>query len=523
MQQLLTYREWHVRENLFTDSVLAATAVSLDNCRFAAPVHSLNGITVWFDGELFPEKPSGPVAFARLLLGAFADDNLMPFLKAADGVFSAVIYDSVKKTIHFCSDRFGLRRLYLCTAPSGIAWSTEIKGFKAIPELDLQPAPEAVGEFLRVGHFTGSRTWFREVSLLEPASCCTWDITACRLNHSSYWNIDETVPRSGPFSINSLADELGESFRKAVKKRCGTNEKIGLGLSGGLDSRAIFAALPDRNRTVTAVTFGRPACADIRIARQVAQLRPVRHIIHEITAANWLDNRLEGIWLTDGQLNMLHMHGIERIDDLHALYDIELNGFLGDALLGGSYAGRPEGEFVNFLDRGRRFIASGLYLGELAYHTRLPFFDRDLINLTLAIPAGLRRNSQLYNRMLLREFPDYFTAIPWQKTGAPISRTSPFDKAGIFVRKGIGKLYSVLPFLSDPRNYFDYAAWIRTEPARTLFSDTLGAADAPLFNFAAPAAVRNALKTHMAGWNRADLLGRYLTVDVWLRRFSALK
>ena len=155
--------------------------------------------------------------------------------------------------------------------------------------------------------------------------------------------------------------------------------------------------------------------------------------------------------------------------------------------------------------------------GAIAYHTRLPFFDRDLIELTLAIPVRYRRDSSLYNRMLLRIFPEYFAAIPWQKTGLQISRTLPFGRPGVIARKAIGKLRRTIPLFDDHRDFTDYPSWIRSEPARSLFEETLTAADSPLCTYIDRTRVQKALRQHLGGANRAELLGRYLTLDVWLK------
>jgi asparagine synthase (glutamine-hydrolysing) len=522
MASSLVYRPYHTVSTTFTDDCIAGTSVSLAPLEFITHRYEGPRAVVWVDGERFPDTATPQISFAEELHNAFAEDTLADWLAAIDAVFAAVIYDPFNRKLHFISDRFGLRQFYLCITPAGIAWATELKAFRQIPSLQLQIDPAAVNEFLSVGHGTGCRTWYKKVELIAPAQVVEWNCTLKQLHSTTYWSPDDIPPLADPPDSPATLEKLSGAFRNAVEKRCRSGEKVGVGLSGGLDSRAIFAALPRHTEPVPAVTFGKPGCPDITIARRVAALRPSNHHVHEITTKNWLDNRIEAIRLTDGQFNMLHMHGIEHIDELHDLHDIELNGFLGDALLGGSYANHPDGEYSNFLNRGRRFIAAGLYLGSIAYHTRLPFFDRGLIELTLAIPTRFRRNSTLYNRMLLQAFPEYFSAIPWQKTGIPISRTSPLDRMAVFARKGIGKLRRTLPLLNDQREFFDYGSWIRSEPGRSFFQDTLTAADSPLFTYVDRKEVQATLARHFRGADRSEVLGRWLTVAVWLREVQTL-
>ncbi|MBN1760018.1 MAG: hypothetical protein JW863_16950 [Chitinispirillaceae bacterium] len=519
MASSLVYRPYHMIGKSFTDDCIAASSVFLSPCNHVTQLYTGHKAIVWIDGERYSDASSPTCSFSEELHDAYADGKLVPFLHSVDAIFSAVIYDPFNRQLHFISDRFGLRQLYLCVTPAGIAWATEIKAFRQIPSLNLATDHEAVDDFLSVGHFTGSRTWFREVELIDPAVLITADCHSSAIRTTTWWRPDNPPPLDDAPDSAATIERIAEVFKKAVRKRCRQGEKVGIGLSGGLDSRAIFAALPDVFEPVPAITFGRPGCPDITIARQVAALRPTNHVVHEITAGNWLNNRLEGIRLTDGQFNMLHMHGIEHINEMRNVYTIELNGFLGDALLGGAYAGHPDGEYANFLNRGRRFIGAGLYLGNLSYHTRLPFFDKDLIELTLAIPVRFRKHSSLYNKMLVHAFPEYFTTIPWQKTGLPISRNSPIDKMIAIARKGLGRLENTLPFLHDRRDFFDYGAWIRLKPARSLFQDALTAEHSPLFSFVDKSKVQTTLTNHFNGIDNSELLGRYLTVDVWLRKY----
>jgi len=215
---------------------------------------------------------------------------------------------------------------------------------------------------------------------------------------------------------------------------------------------------------------------------------------------------------------MLHMHGIEQIDSISSWYDVELNGFLGDALLGGSYARAQGGEIAQFLCRGRRMIATALTIGNLAYTTRLPFFDNDLMALTLSIPLALRRNSHIYNQMLLSEFPHYFKTIPWQKTGLPISRTGTAWDAVRFAGKCAHKAASLL-HLSGRKNYFDYASWIRSEPAWSHFRSLIGSDTAMLHSYLPKELIINALNYHERGQDCSEILCRYVTAEVWMRQF----
>ena len=519
MRQSLVYRPHYRCDRLFIDNTIAATRVHLGIVQAEEQPFSRGDVHLWFDGELYPAPSQEKITAHELLLSNYSHDNLFPFLHTIDGIFTAVIYDGKKQTLLLISDRYGLRHLYYCADNAGISWASEIKVFKHLPGQSLDVNPDRVSEFIHTGYFSGNSTWFDAVKLLEPATVLSWDIKNASLERKQYWNWGEIKPMRETIAVQAVSEALGIAFKKAVQKRCRIGERIGLGLSGGLDSRAIFASLPSFTEPIKVITFGREGCNDIHIARQVAALRPSSHCILPIGRDNWLNNRREGIWLTDGQINLLHMHGIEQIDDIRDFFDIGLNGFLGDALLGGSYGGHTDDELARYADRGRRFIAMGLSLDNIAIHTRIPFFDNDLMELTMSIPMKYRRGSFIYNRMLLETFPDFFRSIPWQKTGMPISAAGPFWETIRFIRRCYYKAQRKIASLPGNIGYTDYPFWIRGDPARTFFSDLLTSKSAMLYEYIDPNMVTAHLSRHFAGLDYTELLGRYVTLEIWMRQF----
>jgi asparagine synthase (glutamine-hydrolysing) len=365
----------------------------------------------------------------------------------------------------------------------------------------------------------GAATWFSGVELLDPATVISLDLRTSRLERVRYWTWSDLPPCAAPRDLDETACKLGDLFRRAVARRCRRGERIGISLSGGLDSRAIFAALPQFVEPVEAYTFGKRGCADIRIAQQVAALRPSHHRTCLIDPDDWLDQRVEGVWRTDGQYNLLHMHGAACAEEHRDFFDIRMNGFLGDAFLGGAYGGHPGGEIERFRNHSRRFIALGYTSGNFAYHTRIPFADNELVELTLSIPWSFRRNWSMYHRMLLTTFPDYFSTIPWEEVGLPISKTGVAAKLHALARRAARKIGGSLPFIPVTDVYTEYSAWLRRPHARGFLGRLLGRRDALLFEFVNPRTVALRLRQNDAGFDCADKLGRYLTFELWLRQF----
>jgi asparagine synthase (glutamine-hydrolysing) len=271
---------------------------------------------------------------------------------------------------------------------------------------------------------------------------------------------------------------------------------------------------------IHAFTFGKPGCDDIRLARDVARTKGASHHVIELDRQNWLVERIPAVWWSDGQFNLLHMHGVESLDQQRNYYRINLNGFLGDAVLGGSYIKPGAPALTDTVDsRGRRFIIEGPALANNFIHTRIPFFANKLMEFTCSLPMSLLAESYIYCKMLLALFPEYYTTIPWQTTGVAISCPKSVEAAFSVLRRVRGKYYRLTGQSSRSTQLFtDYAEWIRQPPACALFEDFMLLSN-PLHREYLPKLCAATLwREHVRGQDHSDQLCRILTFELWLQQ-----
>ncbi len=461
-----------------------------------------NGTQVWIDGEVFNDVGTvpGEELAAELAVGA---------PKPWNGAFSAVVYDADAGRLRFITDPYGLKYLYLRT--EGLpAWCGELRGFLRMPGPPPRLNHTCLDEILEHGYPLGGTTWFEGVELLAPGMMLTYDLESRQWTRRRYFRLEDPQPASAP-SFDETVAELGGLFRKAVARRCGGEKRVGLTLSGGLDSRAILAAMPETGTPPETLTFGKPGCADETIARAASALRGAPHAFIPLGGDGWLEARTGGVLLTDGQISILDLHDLESLPALEARMDICLNGFLGDALLGGSYLeGNGSPFLVRYLHRGRRFILQALHYGGDGVIFRLPFLDVPLLTKVLALPRHWLRGSRIYRAMLLREFPEFFRTLPWEKTGLPISAPAWRETLALKMRA----LRRRLRIGSD--GYQDYPRWLRTGSAADFLRAQLGSG--ALLRRTLPSdTLEYRLRRHFQGRDESAMLGRYLTAEIWLK------
>lgn len=555
MQCSITHYDYYRKGKMFCDEYVCATGSYINTMQGDQP-HIHSGVYVWLDGEFFNSNELREVFLecsnydtdAEILIRLYKNYSDFSFLRKIDGLYSAIIYDKNKGKVYLITDRYGLRHLYFMIYNGQLYWSSEVKSMLEIPGFGPKINNETLSEFFALGYPLENRTWFEQVELLPSGTVTTWNLKTCTLEQNQYWWWNEIKPFKGNIDENEIVEELGNRFVQAVEKR--SEGRIGLTLSGGLDSRAILAAMPKYTDFIHAVTFGKRHSADVQLARRAAYVKGAKHHTVELSGVNWIEPRFQGVWWTDGQLDLMHMHGIEAKSIIANYMDINLNGFAGDAILGGSclindrtsdivstedirklfsytstadfdvishlylkqYKTLTKPDYVFLQNRVRRFTFSGTKIGLVTTEQRKPFYDNNLIEFIYSLPDTFRYKSYIYKKMLLRYFPLFFEKIPWQKTGVPISWST--DK----VNRNLNLIQNLKS--NKTSNYTDYPAWIKQKPAKFIFEEILLNNKNALYeNFISKEKVLREWQAHINNEKVYSInLCRYLTFEIWLQQ-----
>ena len=560
MRALLKHFDFYIDDELYYDSNIYASRTHLGVINQGIQPYILNNqIYAWLEGEFYNQEELKAKYNVKsqtdneLIINIYSSTMSFDFLKDIDGYYVAVLYNKEENKVYLISDRFGYKPLHWGIVEGDLVWSSELKGFLAHAAFRPTIDQEAVKEFFGIGHLLEDRTWFQGVELVPPASVITFDIKDSKIEHRHYWSWSDIKPVNIA-DERELAEKIGQLFKESVRRRVKRNERIGISLSGGLDSRAILAAVPKECQSLNTFTFGCENCDDLKIAAKVSKIQGAKHHIFNLDANNWLAPRINGVWRTDGNLNLLHMHGIEFHDEYKEFMDINLNGFTGDLIIGGSFLDskyldkKIDTKIISNLKKYeikiksfrnwymidkidpyflcnhvRRFTNSGSISIASVLEQRKPFLDNKLIELVYGISDALRNESYIYNRMLLKMFPEYYKSIPWQKTGCPISYPSNLIKLIKFKNRAVSKLKRESQRLGfsfkESRDYTDYPAWIRQEPARSFFEKMLLNEKALYFEYIDKDKIQNYVKKHMEGKaNYHNELCLALTFELWLQQ-----
>lgn len=162
-----------------------------------------------------------------------------------DGEYLVVLVDKSTGRMVLFGDRFGALPVYYRPAKDCLVVAREAKFIGAyVGGLEFDRVGWA--EYLLTGHPWGQRTLFAGVSRppLGFVWDCRWEGGALRAEFSVGWELNLEEKFEGGRPAAAMIEDLTGLFEEAVRMRAGSpGWGLSCGLSGGLDSRAIAAAL----------------------------------------------------------------------------------------------------------------------------------------------------------------------------------------------------------------------------------------------------------------------------------------
>ena len=161
------------------------------------------------------------------------------------GDYAFAVWDAPRRRMLCARDHAGARPLYYCLTGDRVVFASDIAAVLAAPGVagDLDEA--AVATLLTRGSKPlGERTFFRAVRRLPPGHRMVVADGAARVER---WWRPEDAPALDAGDDDSLAEEFLEIYSRAVEDRLRGALRVGVHLSGGLDSSSI-AVLAARAR-----------------------------------------------------------------------------------------------------------------------------------------------------------------------------------------------------------------------------------------------------------------------------------
>lgn len=153
------------------------------------------------------------------------------------GDYAFALWDNVRRRILLARDALGQRPLHYHHTDQFLAFASMPKGLHALPEIDYVPDEERIAELLVLMPASGTRTCFRNIERIEPGHVVS--VSPTGLSRRRYWH-----PSTSPITFKRPEDydaALRDHLDQAVRCRLRGAKRVGVYLSGGIDSGAVAA------------------------------------------------------------------------------------------------------------------------------------------------------------------------------------------------------------------------------------------------------------------------------------------
>ena len=302
-----------------------------------------NGLTLLFSGECFSPAASSnrPVSAEHSNLDLdqllrLYDEKDRSFVAQMNGLFSGLLIDRQRKRALLFNDRYGIERIYCYEKDGTTFFASEAKALlRVVSELRAFD-DEGVAQFLTFGCTLGGRTLFRNLRFLPGGSLWTFDGGAsCR---KEQYFCPEEWESQPVLSEEAFELELLETLRRVLPRYVCSNSKIGISLTGGLDTRMIMACIPECSVKPVCYTFSglTEETLDVKLAARVAQTCGYEHHVLRIGTdflsdfGHYADRT---VFMTDGCAGALGAHESYLNAQARQLSQIRLTGNFGSEIL----------------------------------------------------------------------------------------------------------------------------------------------------------------------------------------------
>ena len=161
------------------------------------------------------------------------------------GDYAFAVWDHEKQRLFCARDHFGVKPFYYSLIPDGIIFSNTLDCLRRHPRVAATLDDESIADFLLLGSNTNwATTAFAAVKRIPPAHTMTFGRDHLRLLR--YWDVPS--PQSVRYDrAGEYVERFLELLEQAVDDRTRT-DRIGIWLSGGLDSAALAAIANGQSR-----------------------------------------------------------------------------------------------------------------------------------------------------------------------------------------------------------------------------------------------------------------------------------
>ena len=264
-ESLGVYVGWAARKESFADGMPLCNETGDIGLIFSGEEYPEPGIACRLKerGHTLEEKR------ASYLVHLYEEDPAFP--AGLNGRFHGLLTDRTRGTGTLFNDRYGMHRIYYHQSTEAFYFAAEAKAILAVrPEL-RQADARGLGELVACGCVLENRTLFEGIHVLPPAAA--WVLRGGSIEQKACYFQPRVWEEQDTLEPESYYREVREVFSRNLPRYFNGQERIGMSLTGGLDTRIIMSWQDSPPGTLPCYSFGGAFrdCQDVSIAREVAR------------------------------------------------------------------------------------------------------------------------------------------------------------------------------------------------------------------------------------------------------------
>jgi asparagine synthase (glutamine-hydrolysing) len=354
------------------------------------------------------------------------------FAASLNGRFQGLLVNKPAGTALLFNDRYGLHRLYYHEAADAFYFAAEAKAILAVcPDLRTID-PRGLGELVSNGCVLENRTVFRKVNVLPPASA--WTFAKGTIERKDRYFEPAEWEDQGPLDLEEYYQQLRAIFSRNIPKYFSGDRRVGVSLTGGLDSRMIMAWLKAPPESVPCFSFGGPFrdCQDVSIARKVAHVCGYPHQtipVGDEFLSKFGHYSERTVYLTDGCVDVMHSPDLYINEIARQIAPVRMTGNYGGEVLRSIRAFKPAepppglftAGFMTYIAQAKQTYASLIDVHPLSFSVfrqapwhhygllaleetqlalRSPYIDNELVRTVFRAPKSTLSNNDISLRLI---------------------------------------------------------------------------------------------------------------------------
>jgi len=218
-------------------------------------------------------------------------ENGFAGLERLNGIFAFAFIDQSRNRLYLVRDAFGVKPLYYCREGRSFVFSSELAPILRLVDDTLDPAHLA--RLLKLRYNPSPDTLFKKIRKLRPGHVLELDLSSGELAMQEYPFTRPNVSPCAALSRSEAAERYGFHVRQSVERQLLSDVKVGVLLSGGVDSALVARLAQERcgyKMPAFTVGFSTPDQADeVEAATQTANTIGLEHHVVRMGLSDFLN------------------------------------------------------------------------------------------------------------------------------------------------------------------------------------------------------------------------------------------